>query len=507
MHANARFLFLNQKLSPRRLFWLFVITHAVLWTLLPTFLSPNAPLDVIEGYTWGREWPLGTYKHPPMQAWVLETLAYLTGRADWAHFLASQLAIVVAFWAVWQTGLRIVGALPALVGVLLLEGVVYYNFTSPEFNPNLLQLPFWAMVGLYYHRAIKEDGVVNWLWLGLWSAAGLYSKYSTGLLLLSLMILTLARPEGRRRLSGIGPYLSVAIACGLFAPHIVWLFNHHFQPFMYARDRLQSSPHIGVIHSAIVAPSLFVVSQFLAVLPALLIFISVIDRRPTPDEAELHKFDKLFLATMTFGPCFLVLIMASFFGLSMHDMWATPFWNFLGLWVVSYFQPVLSSRALRRMAYSGIFVLIGLMIAYIGGTFGYPYATGKGLRVHFPGRALAKRVSLEWTHRYGAPLSYVIGDTWPAGNIAYYAVGRPHVFIGANTEASPWIDPALVTKNGGVIVWCIEHCSFGNRRSDELPAYLHDYPRAEIQPPLTLPRLTSAPIEPVIIGWAILPPG
>ena len=51
--------------------------------------SPNAPLDVIEGYAWGHEWPLGTYKHPPLQAWILQLCALATDRAWWAHFFSS----------------------------------------------------------------------------------------------------------------------------------------------------------------------------------------------------------------------------------------------------------------------------------------------------------------------------------------------------------------------------------------------------------------------------------
>src|SRR5271168_2819822 len=76
--------------TPARLFWVFAATHLALWTIIPTLVSPNAPLDVIEGYAWGHEWLIGTHKHPPMQAWWLGALAILTGRAAWAHFLASQ---------------------------------------------------------------------------------------------------------------------------------------------------------------------------------------------------------------------------------------------------------------------------------------------------------------------------------------------------------------------------------------------------------------------------------
>ena len=243
------------------LFWIFAVAHLLLWTIVPTLTSPNAPLDVIEGYVWGHEWLLGTYKHPPMQAWWLETLTLLTNQSSWTHFLASQIAIVIAFWAVWQTGLRILGPVPALLGAMLLEGVIYYNFCSPEFNPDVLQLPFWALIGLFYHRAVKDNRLFDWALLGVWSAGGLYSKYSTLLLLVVLMLLTFARPEGRRRLKNIGPYLAVTVAFLLFLPHLNWLIDNNFLPYTYAESRLRHPTPPGIVRSAIVVPSLFSSSQ------------------------------------------------------------------------------------------------------------------------------------------------------------------------------------------------------------------------------------------------------
>ena len=158
--------------SPHLWFWGFALLHFLLWTLVPWSVNPNAPLDVIEGYAWGHEWLIGTYKHPPMQAWWLEILAILTDHASWVHFLASQIAVVVAFWAVWDTARHLMNGTKALLGVLLLEGVIYFNFTSTEFNPNVLLLPFWSLICRSYYRAIKFDKISDWLLLGLWIAGG-----------------------------------------------------------------------------------------------------------------------------------------------------------------------------------------------------------------------------------------------------------------------------------------------------------------------------------------------
>jgi len=482
-----------------------MIVHLGLWVIIPTLVSPNPPLDVIEGYVWGHEWLIGTYKHPPMQAWWLESLDILTGHAKYAPFLASQLAILLAFWAVWQTGLRITDKRTALLGVLLLEGVVYYNLTSPEFNPNVMQLPFWALISLYYYRSIKENKILDWLLLGACCAGGLYSKYSTVLLLISLTVLTLTRPEGRRKLLHPGPYIALIVALLLFLPHLLWLFDNQFLPFNYARERLNSPPHTPLIKSLIVIPLMFIGSQVLALLPAVLLFIGLLGHKKKFAETSYSKFDYTFMSTITFGPCLLVLILVFFAGIQIRDMWATPFWNFIGLWALLYVRPVLNGYALYRFAYSGFAILTLLLVMFVAQTYFYPAITNKALRIQFPGQQLADNITTFWNERYHRPLIYVIGDSWPAGNIAYFAHDRAHVLIEGNYTFSPWIKAEDLKRQGGIMVWCIHGCASDNHK-DETPPYVHEFPNADIQPPLNLSKNTPFSVKPATIGWAILPP-
>ena len=47
----------------------------------------------------------------------------------------------------------------ALISVLLLEGVYFYNFTTPEFNVNICQIPFWSLTIYYAWQSFKNDKV------------------------------------------------------------------------------------------------------------------------------------------------------------------------------------------------------------------------------------------------------------------------------------------------------------------------------------------------------------
>jgi 4-amino-4-deoxy-L-arabinose transferase-like glycosyltransferase len=497
--------------KPERVFWIFIVLHLVLWTTLPAITSPNAPLDVIEGYAWGREWLWGTYKHPPMQAWILEILATVTDRASWAHFLGSQLAVIIAFWAVWDTGRKIMGETQALIGTMLLEGIIYYNFTSTEFNPNVLQLTFWALTAWSFYRAVKNNHVLDWFLLGIWGAAGLYTKYSTALLLGVFVVMIATRPEARRCLKKPGPYIAALTTILLFLPHMYWLQQHDYLPFTYLHDRLQSSgPATKFVTppdffpTFLMSPIVFVIAQILALLPATLLFLFLKKQgQNAPKQKIISNFDRAFLAAVTFVPMTLTLLLSMCFGFKIHDMWGAPFFNFAGLWAISKFYPE-GARMNLRFFSAWVIIFFAGVFGFAGTNYLTPYINLKPLRIHFAGRAVAETVDRAWHEHYNEPLKYVIGNTWGAGNVAYYAHERPHLYINGDPGISTWIDPEDVKKHGGVIVWCMDYC-IGH--GEATPEYIHtSFPQAQIQEPLKVLRKTDAEIPPVVIGWAIVPP-
>src|SRR5258707_11934981 len=105
---------------PRAAFAAFLALHVVVWTALPALLYPNLPLDLIEALTYGREWQLGYDKLPPLPWWLIEVVHRAVG-IDAAYYALAQVAVIAAFAAVWLTARPLVGALGALVAVLILD--------------------------------------------------------------------------------------------------------------------------------------------------------------------------------------------------------------------------------------------------------------------------------------------------------------------------------------------------------------------------------------------------
>lgn len=495
-----------------RYFRYFALLHLLIWTFLPWLVSPNAPLDVIEGYAWGQEFLLGTYKHPPMQAWWLEILATLTGHAGFAHYFASQIAILITFWAIWDIAKKMVSPASALVAVILLEAIPYYNFTTPEFNPNVLLICFWALIARSFYLAVITGHTRHWVLFGLWAACGMYSKYFTAIILFVLIVFTFIHPISRKRLTTFGPYLSIIVCLALCAPHLVWLVQHDFLPITYTQSRLAD----GATREFFLNQSgKFVLTQFAILLPMLLISLFLRAKNPSAEDntaVTTTSFDRWFLHAMTFGPLIVTCGISMVLHAKLKDMWGMPFWNFIGLWLIIVLYK--TAPAIKKsfvIAWTIWVSAIAILFAVV--TFGQPYFKSGFKRVHFPGYQLASIVDQHWQNQYHTPLPYVIGETWVAGNIAYYSPAHPTAFTDNNPHISHWIDVNDVQRRGGVFVaW---HCFSGACSEEASQKEAEDfadhvkaaYPNAQLQTPLSLkPQTASSKTAPVIIDWAIIPP-
>ena len=157
-----------------RIFSLFLFIHLMVWTLVPFLTNTNLPLDTIEHLAWGSNLDWGFSKHPPMVAFVLEFFYQIFGNQDWAFYLLSQIFVIIAFFVVYKFSEDFFkNRNYALLSVLLLEGIYFYNFTTPEFNVNICQLPFWALSILYAWKGFKDNKTTDWLLFGLFAALGI----------------------------------------------------------------------------------------------------------------------------------------------------------------------------------------------------------------------------------------------------------------------------------------------------------------------------------------------
>ena len=170
------------------------------WTLFPSLVSFAPPRDTVESYLWGHEWVAGTYKHPNLPGWALETGRLATGSIVWSAYLVSQLFVAATYVCVFMLGREMMGASRALAGTLLLTGVYYTTIPSVMMNHNAAMMPFWAAIAWQLWHARTRPGLIAWAALGVLAALSLYAKLSSGVMLVTAGLWLLYDPALRGQL-------------------------------------------------------------------------------------------------------------------------------------------------------------------------------------------------------------------------------------------------------------------------------------------------------------------
>ena len=484
---------------PQAAFGAFLALHVLIWTALPTLLYPNLPLDLIEALTYGREWQLGYDKLPPLPWWLIAALHRAVG-FEAAYYALAQIAVVAAFALVWLTARPLVGAVGALVAVLILDGLHYFHFTAAKFNHDVIQLPFWALAGYAFHAALRRGRLLHWMLLGLAVGLALWAKYFVVVLALPLALFLVLDRDARRALATPGPWLALVVALIVMAPHVIWLVRNDFLPFAYASAR--AAPSRGLIDH-VLHPAVFAVGQLVFLLPALLIAAAlVLPRRAQQAEApaagQADAFDRRIVTLLAFGPAATTIVLSAVTGRGTIAMWGYPLWLFLGLWIVLYARAAIAPARLARVVALWATVFALFAIAFIASYSVLPAIDHRYRAVFYPGDRLADELSRRFRAATGQPLRYVIGTMWDGGNVGHYAPERPRVLIDGDPRRAPWIDLGDLRTKGAVVVWT-------GGDPTVMPIGLRGIAGdAQVQPPFTLPFRRGDGV--LTVGWAILRP-
>jgi hypothetical protein len=482
---------------PTAAFAAFLALHAAVWTVLPALFFLNLPLDLIEALIYGREWQLGYDKLPPLPWWMAEA-TYRAFRVDASYYAMAQVAVLATFILVRATARPLVGPVGALVAVLIVDGLHYFNFTAPKFNHDVIQLPFWALAGFAYWAALRRGRMLHWVLLGLGVGLAFWAKYFVLVLAVPLALFTLFDRDARKTLATPGPWVAAAVALAVMSPHLAWLVRNDFLPIGYAEAR--AIPFRGAL-DYILKPPGFLVTQLGFLVPALLIAAPYLRRdvrAPEKDPASADAFDRRIVTLLAFGPALTVVLLSLLTGRGTVAMWGYPLWLFLGLWIV------LHGRALERVTLMRIVFLWGVIFTGFAAAFAIHYAVvprldqERYIAILFPGDRLGAELSRRYRAMTGKPLAYVIGAMWAGGNVSRYAPERPRVLIDGRPSRAPWIDLGDLRAHGAAVVW-LE----GDGRAVP-PAFRAIADDAEVQPAFTLPFRLGA--HSVRVNWAVLRP-
>ena len=409
---------LNRNIN--NLFLIFVLSHMVIWTFIPTLTNNNLPLDTIEALAWGSNLDWGFNKHPPMSAFFTELFFQIFGAQDWAYYFLSQLFVLIAFYYVFKASYEILGNFKlSLVSVLLLESIYFYNFTTPEFNVNVCQLPFWSLV-VYYSWKIydsKEIKFKDCFLIGFFAAIGFLSKYLFIYLLASIILLFIYLVFYKKNKKFDFKYIiTLEVYIVFLVPHLVWLFNNDFITITYGLKR--TGLEDPDIFDHIKYPFLFLFKQIGILIPFFFLIWLLINKI----KFKINLKDKklLFLIFINIMPIFLMFISSIILGSKIRTMWMTPFYLFFGLFFVYLFQLQINLKKINSFLYGFLFLFFLSPILY-----SYVSISQTDKRTDYPGKQIAAKVQKTWDQDFDKEIQFVTGDEWKAGNLSYHLKSRP----------------------------------------------------------------------------------
>ncbi len=407
---------LNKK-NLTNLFYIFVTSHLIIWTLIPTLTNNNLPLDTIEALAWGSNLDWGFNKHPPMSAFLPEVFYQIFGAQDWAYYLLSQICVVISFFAVYKFAEDFFeNKIFCLLSVLLLEGIYFYNFTTPEFNVNVCLMPFWALTVLYLWKGFKNNKIIDWLLVGLFAGFGFLSKYLfiyLGLAMdIFLMYMIYKKKIDFKCLISIVSFFIVLL------PHLIWLTENNYITITYGLHRTGSEDPNILNH--IKHPLIFLGKQIGILIPFFLMLLFLNSKIKTRFNFKDNKL--LFLLAINIFPVALVFLTSMIMGVKIRTMWMTPFYLFFGVLVIYIFQSQINLNKLK--GFTAVFIIL-----FIFSPFAYAYVSisQTDKRTDYPGKEeaiKAKKFYDEQTEVVG-DLSFVKGNEWLAGNLSYHLNVRP----------------------------------------------------------------------------------
>ena len=428
----------NNTRNINNIFYIFVLAHLIFWTLVPSLTNQNLPLDTIEALAWGSNLDWGFNKHPPMSAFFPEVFFQIFGSQDWAYYLLSQIFVIISFYYVFKFSKEFFNNdLLGLISVLLIEAIYFYNFTTPEFNVNVAQLPFWALTVYYCWQSLENNKIKNWALLGFFAGLGFLSKYLFIYLLLGIDIFFIYYFLINKKIHFKKTFFIPGIVFILvILPHLIWLSQNNFVTIFYGLNRTGLEEFNFFEH--IKNPIIFLSKQAGVLIPLFFMFFLIVSKLKTTINFKDKKV--FFLLSITVIP-FLLMFLTSFLtGAKIRTMWMTPFYLFLGTLLIYIFQKKVNFKKLNHFIY--LFLILFILSP---STYLYISLTEKIKRTDYPGKEIARLVQNRWDENFSNEIKIVVGDEWSGGNLSYHLASRPKWYNSLNKDLKN------IKIDGGVI--------------------------------------------------------
>jgi hypothetical protein len=485
---------------PRLVVWLVVLLQAALWLIVSLLLYRSPPGDLATVLAYGREYQVGTYLGPPLAFWLADIAFRVAGNHMFGVYLLAQVCSVAMFLTVYQLARAIVGGQQAVLAVLLTMTVVTFSSPGVEFGPLVLARPLWALLLLHSWQLIGQNRRNAWF---AWSIeAGLLLLTTSAAIGLLLLVagFALATLRGRRTLMSFDPLFALLVIIVLVLPYLIWLIRADTLA-------LPQWPAIAELSAralhwvALLAGLLFAISGIV-----LLTLLNSGWFGPNPEEAPIifrppvDPLARNFVYFFAIAPALAGSLIAGLFNFDGVAGGAGIALLMSGLAVIVATGDLVHLRRQRLLRSVWAGAIVAPALAITAATLFLPWTGSGEVATSLPATAIAHFFDDSFERRTNQQLRAVAGDAQLATLISLDAA-RPHLYLDAAPERTPWLNLAKFYQTGGVVVW---------RASDTVgtppPDIAQRFPGLVPEVPRAFEWFVTGRQPLLRIGWAIVRP-
>ncbi len=420
----------------------FLMANLLLWSIVP-LLRESLPMDTQEALMWGKYCFLGTTKHPPFSGWLAYGFWDLLTQWDGAMYLLSQLCVLLGVFYIFRLAKEFVGQTKAVLAALLQFGIIFYNFSSVEYNVNVVSLALWPMCAFYFWRGYTQNKLSDWLLFGIFAGVNLLNKYVSGLLLVAIGLFILLHPK---TLKNYRLYIAGFIALAIVAPHLWWLWQNDFAPFEYLSHRSEQGKFTSQWRH-LAYPLKFIGAQILFSAAAWLTYL-VLYKINKKEKFVGDKEKSQFLLIVGLLPLLTWFLIGIITGSTLKSMWGFPCLFLLGTMLFYFFPIQIGEKQILQVFRTMAVWTVVFAIAYAA-----QIILTKSERFHSDCRQIARQMTRIWKAETGGkPLEYVGGNEWFTNMTAIYGEDKPKPMIWLNPKANSWFDANDFASKGALVV-------------------------------------------------------
>ena len=316
------------------------------------FVLLNAHFDlyVDEAYYW--EWSkhlaFGYYSKPPMIAWVIALFTSICGDSILCIKLPTLLLYPITTIVIYLVAKELFDRKIAFWSGVAFITLPSVSISSLIISTDVLLLLFWSLTLLLFLKALKTDHWGYWIAAGISAGAGLLTKYTMILFVISVVLYAIFL--NRALFKNIKLYATMLIAALIYLPNLIWNAQHHFITFVHTKNLSEIEAKSHFHFNKLIE---FLSSQFLVFGPVFFAALLYLFIRPYLKE---DRYKTLYIFSV---PFLLVISFQAFLSKALAN-WAAPTYVAATILVVAY---LLQNRRVKLLL-GGILINIALTLLF-----------------------------------------------------------------------------------------------------------------------------------------------